>query len=151
MHSIVRRFIKTGLGFLAAGLLLGLYLVARRELEGAWPSAYLVTAHAHLLLVGFVMFMILGVALWLFPRPRRDDTRYRPARVEVSYWLLLAGTLARFGGEVARGGADGAVLRWLVLLGSLSQVLGFVVFGWTMWPRIRAAGSRVREEEGERF
>jgi hypothetical protein len=33
--ALVRRLIKTGIGFLAAGLLLGLYMLVRRELFGA--------------------------------------------------------------------------------------------------------------------
>ncbi len=69
MHTTVRRYIKTGVAFLAAGLLSGLYMVVRREVTGRWPSPYLVAAHTHVLLVGFMMFMILGVALWIFPRP----------------------------------------------------------------------------------
>ena len=38
MTLLVRRFIKTGIGFLAAGLLLGLYILVRRELFGSWPA-----------------------------------------------------------------------------------------------------------------
>ena len=78
MYTLVRRFIKTGVGFLAAGLVLGVYMLGRRELLGEWPHPYLVSAHAHAVLVGFVMFLILGVALWLFPRAAKDDERYRP-------------------------------------------------------------------------
>ena len=101
MHTIVRRFIKTGIVFPLTGLALGAYMLVRRELTGSWPNPYLVSAHTHLVLVGFVMFMILGVALWLFPRPYRYDVRYRPALIEASYWLLLMGTSGRFVAEVA--------------------------------------------------
>jgi hypothetical protein len=62
----VRRFIKTGIGFLFAGLFLGAVILVRRELFGVWPHPHLVSAHTHAVLVGFVMFLILGVALWLF-------------------------------------------------------------------------------------
>lgn len=41
MHSVIRRFIKTGIVFLILGLLLGLWMLVRRELFGAWPSPYL--------------------------------------------------------------------------------------------------------------
>jgi heme/copper-type cytochrome/quinol oxidase subunit 1 len=41
-------------------------------------SLYEVSAHTHALLVGFVMMMILGVALWLFPRAERDQKQYDP-------------------------------------------------------------------------
>jgi heme/copper-type cytochrome/quinol oxidase subunit 1 len=151
MHGIVRRFIKTGIFFLAAGLLLGLLLMVQRELLGRWPHPYLVSAHTHALFSGFVMFLILGVALWLFPRPGKEDSRYRPERIAAAYWILLAGTFSRVGGEIARGLTGPAWLAWLVLAGGALQVLGFAVYFWTMWSRIRPVGSQLRESRGERF
>jgi len=151
VHNIVRRFIKTGFGFLVVGLLLGLWMLIRRELMGAWPSPYLAAAHTHVLLVGFVMFMILGVAAWLFPRPTQDDQRYRPLIVEASYWLLFLGTLGRFTGEVLRAWVAAGWVAWMVVAGGVAQAIGIGLFMWTMWSRIRAVGSRVREERGERF
>ena len=74
-------------------------MIVRRELFGRPPSGYEISAHTHLLLVGFVLTMILGVALWLFPRPEKSDRRYRPALVEAAYWLLSTGTLERADGE----------------------------------------------------
>ncbi len=93
MHTLVRRFIKTGVGFLLLGLALGLWMLVRRELFGVWPHPYLVSAHAHVVLVGFVIFLIFGVALWLFPRPRRDDERYRPELAEVTAMGLYFWTM----------------------------------------------------------
>jgi hypothetical protein len=98
-----------------------------------------------------MMFMILGVALWIFPRPERDDTRYRPGLVDAAYWLLLGGTAGRFLGEVARVSAGAAWLRWVVVIASLAQVGGILLFMWTIWSRIRAVGSKAREARGERF
>lgn len=151
MHSIVRRFIKTGVVFLVAGLVLGLYMLARRELFGVWPHPYLVSAHAHAVLVGFVMFMILGVALWLFPRPRRGDNRYRPENAELVYWTLLISTCLRFFFELMRAWATPQWFGWVVFLAGLGQTVALVLFFVTMWPRIRAAGSKMREAAGERF
>jgi hypothetical protein len=65
--------------FLVAGLLIGGYLLVRRELAGLHATPYEISAHTHLILVGFVMMMILGVALWLFPRPAKEDATYSPA------------------------------------------------------------------------
>lgn len=151
MHSLVRRFLKTGILFLAVGLLLGAWMLARRELWGIYPTAYLMSAHTHAILVGFVMMMILGVALWMFPRPAHDDPRYRPELASASYWLLAVGTAVRLAGEIARSGVDHPVLRLLVVAGGLAQVAGIGLFFTTMWTRIRATGSAAREERGERF
>jgi len=152
MHTMVRRYIKTGIGFLVAGLLTGLYALVRRELSGVWPNRYIVSAHTHAVLVGFVIFLILGVALWLFPRAPKGDTRYRPERIAVAYWVLTIATAARFLAELARAwrGAD-AWLAWIVVLGGAGQVVGILLYFWTMWTRIRAVGSQIREAKGERF
>lgn len=151
MYTLVRRFIKTGIGFLAAGLLLGLWMMVRRDLMGVWPHPYLVSAHAHAVQVGFVMFLILGVALWLFPRAAKDDTHYSPGRAEAAYWILFASTLGRFLAEGARAFSTEPWLGWIVVAGGTGQVTGLFLYFWTMWGRIRPVGSHLREAKGERF
>jgi cbb3-type cytochrome oxidase subunit 1 len=152
MYTLVRRFIKTGIAFLAFGIVLGFWMLARRELWRTAPHPSLVSAHAHALLAGFVLFLILGVALWLFPRPPKDDTRYRPSLAEASYWILAGGTGLRVLAETARGfGGMAEWQRWAILLGGAGQVTGLALYFWTMWPRIRGMGSRLREAQGERF
>lgn len=151
MYTLVRRFIKTGIAFLAVGLALGVHLLVGRELLGRWPHPHLVSAHVHALLAGFVLFLILGVALWLFPRAEKGDTRYRPERVEAAYWILTVCTAARVGAEVARAGSAAAWLPWVVVAGGTGQAVGMGVYFWTMWTRIRPVGSHLREAKGERF
>ena len=151
MHSLVRRFLKTAITFLVIGLLLGLWMMVQREIGGRIAGPYAVSAHTHAILVGFVMMMILGVALWLFPRPAKDDTRYTPRAAEVAYWLVTVGTAARVVGELARPSIPA---RWMgigiVIAGAL-QIIGIGLFFYTMWQRIRPAGSQAREAQGERF
>lgn len=151
MYTLVRRFIKTGIAFLFLGLALGAWLLVRRELMGVWPHPHLVSAHAHAVFVGFVLFLIFGVALWLFPRAAKDDTRYSPARIEAAYWILAVATAVRFVTEAARAWSSSGVLAWLVVLGGLGQVVGAALYFWTMWTRIRPVGSQLRESRGERF
>lgn len=151
MYTLVRRFIKTGIGFLAVGMVLGVWMLVGRELLGRWPHPHLVSAHVHALLAGFVLFLILGVALWLFPRAAKDDTRYRPERVEAAYWILTLCTAARVGAEVARAWTALPWLPWVVVVGGTGQAVGMGVYFWTMWSRIRPVGSHLREAKGERF
>jgi cbb3-type cytochrome oxidase subunit 1 len=95
--------------------------------------------------------MICGVALWLFPRPDKNDRRYRPALAEAAYWMLTAGTTARVVGELARHATNALWLRLAIVAGGLLQIIGLAVFFYTMWSRIRAVGSQAREARGERF
>jgi heme/copper-type cytochrome/quinol oxidase subunit 1 len=137
MNPLVRRFLRTAIGFLAVGLGLGFWMLVRRELAGQYPPPRLVSAHTHVILVGFVMMMILGVALWMFPRPERDDARYRPAVAEAAYWLLALSTAARFLGEAVSPAGPGPLQRWIVVAAGAGQALGLGIFFYNLLPRIR--------------
>ena len=137
MPPLVRRYLKTAIVFLMVGIGLGLYLLARRELAGTWANPWWVSAHTHLILVGFVLMMILGVALWMFPRPAKEDARFDPRLAEAAYWCLTVGTAARAGGELARPMMLEAALGWVIVLAGSAQVLGLGLFFWNMWTRIR--------------
>ena len=151
MHTLVRRYIKTAIAFLFVGLAIGGWMILRRELWGRFPSQYETSAHTHAIFVGFVMMMILGVALWLFPRPEKSDERYSPALARLAYWMLTVGTAVRIAGELARTASAAAWLRWTVAASGLLQIAAFIVFFYTMWSRIRPVGSQTREARGERF
>jgi uncharacterized protein involved in response to NO len=151
MYTLVRRFLKTAIGFLGVGLVVGAWMMVRRELLGRYPTPYEVSAHTHAILVGFVMMMILGVALWLFPRPEKGDARYDPRAAEAAYWLVTLGTAGRVAGELLRPAVTATWLRWVVVLTGLAQVAGIALFFFTMWSRIRPVGSQQREAKGERF
>lgn len=156
MYSLVRRYLKTAVAFLAIGLAIGGWMIAWRELAGVAPNPYLVSAHTHALFVGFVMLMIMGVALWLFPRPAKDDERYDPTMAAAAYWTTTLATGARVGGEIARAtlmsvGAAPLWLRLLIVLAGIAQGVGIGIFFFTMWSRIRPVGSQGREARGERF
>lgn len=151
MYTLVRRYIKTGVGFLGVGLLLGLWMMVRRELWQRYPTRYELSAHTHALFVGFVMMMILGVALWLFPRPDKADTRYKPMQAELAYWVLTTGTAGRIASELARAAVPGVWMGWVIIACGALQVCGIGLFFHTMWSRIRPVGSALREAKGERF
>ncbi len=137
MTPLIRRYIKTSFVFLASGLILGAYIVVAQFVLDAYPPRLLVTAHAHLLLVGFMLMMVMGVATWMFPRPARDDTRYRPELAEAVYWVMTAATALRAAAEVMVAFAGALGLRWLIAVGGLGQLAGALLFVLNMWWRVR--------------
>jgi uncharacterized protein involved in response to NO len=139
LSPLVQRYLRTAIIFLLIGLGLGAWMLIRRELAGEYPGPRLVSAHTHVIVVGFVMRMILGVALWMFPRPDRDDVRYRPALAQAAYWLLTVSTATRFLSEVSSPSAPGPLRRWLTVVAGLGQVVGLGVFFYNLLPRIRSA------------
>jgi cbb3-type cytochrome oxidase subunit 1 len=137
MTPLVRRYIKTSFVFLLAGLLLGAYVIVAQFLLDTSPPRLLVTAHAHLLLVGFLLMVVMGVATWMFPRPPRDDTRYRPELAEAVYWVLTLATALRAAAEIVVAETGLLALRWLIAVGGLGQLAGAALFVLNMWSRVR--------------
>ena len=151
MYGLVRRFIKTAIAFLGVGLTLGAYLIVERDIFGHAVQQYVVSAHTHAIFVGFVMLMIMGVALWLFPRPDKTDRRYSPRTAEAAYWIVTVATATRIAGELARVRFGAMGLRVLVVAAGIAQAVGMALFFYTMWTRVRSVGSAAREARGERF
>jgi cbb3-type cytochrome oxidase subunit 1 len=134
---LARRYIKTSFIFLLSGLGLGAYIVIDQFVLEVYPAHLLTTAHAHLLLVGFMLMMVMGVATWMFPRPARNDTRYRPELAEAAYWVITVATAVRASAEITVALAGASGLRWLIALGGVGQVAGAALFVLNMWWRVR--------------
>lgn len=151
MFSTVRYFIKTSLAFLILGILAGLYMSFSKYIYQTGYSQELISAHTHLILVGSVMMMIMGVALWFFPRPEKDDKKYNPDLILITYWLITIATALRFVSQVI---VSFYYISWVstsIVIFSSFQVMAMILFFYSMWGRIRAVGSQIREARGEKF
>lgn len=137
MPPLVRRYVKTSFVFLMAGLALGAYIVVAQFLASSYPPRLFVTAHAHLLLVGFMLMIVMGVATWMFPRPARDDARYRPELAEAVYWVMTVSTTARAIAEVVTALTGVPAGRVVIALAGLAQLAGAILFVVNMWWRVR--------------
>jgi hypothetical protein len=123
--------------FLVSGLLLGGYLIVTEFVLGWFPPRLLVAAHVHLLLVGFMLMIVMGVATWMFPRPAQDDTRYRPELAEAVYWMMTASTALRSASEVAGSATGAPTFRFLIAAGGAGQLAATILFVLNIWWRVR--------------
>jgi heme/copper-type cytochrome/quinol oxidase subunit 1 len=114
-------------------------------------SAELVSAHTHIILLGSIMMMIMGVALWFFPRPEKDDNKYKPGLIIFVYWLLTSATTLRFISQVIDSFSYSYVFGVMITIFSFLQVVGIILFFYSIWGRIRSVGSHIREARGEKF
>ena len=137
MPPLIRRYIKTSFAFLIAGVLLGTYINVSQYLFGVYPPRLFITTHVHLLLVGFMLMIVMGVATWMFPRPARDDLRYRPELAEAVYWLMTGATCIRALAELCAAYADSTALRATIAVGGVGQAVGVLLFVVNMWTRVR--------------
>ncbi len=151
MFTTVRYFVKTSLVFLVIGILTGLHMSFSKYISQKGYTQELISAHTHIILVGSVMMMIMGVALWFFPRAEKDDKKYNPNLILITYWMITIGTALRFITQVV---AAYVYISWIniaIVVFSSLQVLAMILFFYSMWGRIRGVGSQFREAKGEKF
>lgn len=151
MFTAVRYFVKTSLAFLIIGILSGFFMMISRRIFNFGYGPGMLSAHTHIVLVGFMLMLIMGIAVWFFPKADKTDRRYNPARIMVVYWLMLAGTISRFLFEVADAYVTVSFLNYVIVFSSSLQITAVIIYAYTMWGRIRPLGSQFREAKGEKF
>ncbi len=137
MPFLTRLFVKTALVYFIAALLAGLLVAARPVL--ALPSivAALTPVYFHLLMVGWVTQLILGVAHWMFPKFSREEPRGHDWLTWTIFILLNGGLLLRVFAEPIRTVNTDPLWGWLLALSALLQWLAAMAFVANVWPRVR--------------
>lgn len=151
MFTTVRYFVKTSIIFLIVGIITGLYMSISKYILKLGYSQELISAHTHLILVGSVMMMIMGVALWFFPRADKEDKRYNPDLILAAYLIMTIGTSLRFVFQVAANFIISKFVHYMIAISSIMQVIAIILFFYSIWGRIRPVGSHLREAKGEKF
>ena len=138
MTRVPRWFLKSGfIWFVVGGGLGGLFLILKAF--GWWPQWRLfITAHAHIMFVGFITHLIMGVSDWMFPRPKQ--TRYSERRAILSLVLLDAGLVLRIIFEPWLGLRTALFLQLMLALSGILQFAAIAIFVYNMWDRIYMPG-----------
>ena len=137
-----RWFVKAALLYLALTFIVGSILLTLEALGHSVPYVFAVE-HAHLGTVGWLVNIVIGIALWLLPlnRVRFPSTqgRYPPGAVVTCFLLLNGGLLARLIAEpwYQLGGRPLAA-SVLLVTASVAQPVAIVVFVAIAWQRVRA-------------
>ena len=134
MPTLTRWLVKAALAWLVAALVLGiaiqLPLAARVPvLRAAWPT------YLHLLTVGWLTQLIIGVALWLFPKHSAARPRGSERLGWVTFVSLNLGLLLRVLGEPRR--ALGHDTHLVLAVSAVAQLVAVGAFVLNVWPRVR--------------
>lgn len=138
MPTESRWFIKTGIVWLVAALILGgLEWTSLFGLESVAVAAG-GPAHLHLFVFGWVTQMIIGVAVWMFPPYSRDRPKGRRWLSWVAYAGINAGMVTRVVAEPLVT-ESGQVAPWsqLLLAAAIAQAVGGIAFAFNIWPRVK--------------
>jgi hypothetical protein len=141
MPPIARTFVKASFLYFLVALLLGALMMLDRWLAfSRWLGAVYMS-QLHLLVVGWITQLAIGVAYWIFPRFLKEQDP-RPRGSNTLAWLVLislnAGLLLRFLIEPFYLMGPKPWMAALMALSGVLQALAAVGFGWVIWGRIRA-------------
>lgn len=144
MPLLTRTFLRTAILYFVAALVLGLLLAARPWLgaagagwlAGAWPVYW------HLFMFGWVTQLIMGIALWMFPRYSKEQPRGNETLAWIAYGCINLGLLLRLVAEPALAAGGGstvplAVAQALTATSALLQAAGGLLFVLLIWPRVK--------------
>ncbi len=134
MPTSTRWFIKSGVIY----FILGILLASLSELPQFSGKISLLPVYWHMLVIGWITQLIIGVSVWMFPRKYRDRKKRESLLVWGSFWCLNSGLLIRFISEplIPLSGSE-ILLPGAVILSSLLQVMAFVLYATEIWPRLQ--------------
>jgi hypothetical protein len=140
MPPIARTFVKAAFLYFLVAFLLGALMMLDRWLDfSRWLGA-LTMSQLHLLVVGWITQLAIGVAYWIFPRFLKEQDP-RPRGSDTLAWFVFAslnaGLLLRFAVEPFYTMNAQPWLAGLMALAGVLQALAALAFGWIIWGRIR--------------
>ncbi len=149
MPTVSRLFLKFGLVYFVAALACG---VAMAWVGGGW-GAILLPTYLHLFVVGWLTQIIIGVALWLFPKWTKEQPRGREWLSWTALVTLNVGLLIRAGaepGQILLANESGwqSALGVLLVVSAILQWIGGIAFLVNIWGRIK--GKRKRKRRGKK-
>jgi len=138
MPPLARRYLRTAIAFAILGVMTGMHMSSALHLKAGEMHRYYLSAHAHVMLVGFSLMVAMSVALWKLPEAPAGS-RYRPSLMRLAYWLTSVGTLLRYLSESWIGyqtPEPESVHRFIYAAGMV-QGTGILIFLVNLLPRIR--------------
>ena len=136
MPTLTRYFIKAGLIYLIAALSLGAALLGRDFLRLPDVIVRFSPVYIHLLMVGWVLQLIIGVVYWMFPKYSRNNPRGSDQLGWMVFALLNVGLILRAVGEPLAAN-PGPPANWMLALSALCQLVAGWAFVINTWGRVK--------------
>ncbi len=137
MPRLARWFIKAGLLYFVLALMTGVLYQARTEIDfPSWVNT-LNPVYIHLLAVGWITQLIIGVAYWMFPK----FTKTQPRGSEILGWaafiLLNIGLILRIISEPRVTTRSEPDLGWVLAVSAVLQTAAGWLFVINTWSRVK--------------
>jgi hypothetical protein len=126
-------FIKAGILYFFLGVLLSFL-----SEFSAFDSISLLPVYWHMLVLGWITQLIIGVSVWMFPRKYRDKKKRESILVWSTFWMLNTGLILRFLSEpfvwLYAGSSLISVMIWVSALLQTAAIICYIV---EIWPRLQ--------------
>src|SRR5918996_4496575 len=137
MPPLTRWYIKLGLIYFVAALLLGALQAGQRPLGLPGVLAAAGPTYVHMLVVGWITQMIFGVAYWMFPKESAERPRGNNALAVATFVLLNLGLLLRVVAEPFHRIQPAPALGALLVVSAVAQWLAGGGFAVAAWGRVK--------------
>jgi hypothetical protein len=144
MPPLARAYVKAAFVYFIVAFVLGALMSFDQWLAiGRWLRA-VYFSQLHLLVVGWITQLAIGVAYWMFPRFLRKQNPLPRGSDRLAWAVLVslnAGLVLRLAFEPFYAMQPATWMAGLLALSGALQAAAALGFGWLIWGRIRAAES----------
>ncbi|CAN5358594.1 hypothetical protein BH23BAC3_BH23BAC3_35460 [soil metagenome] len=141
MPKVTRWFIKAGIIYFTAGIFLALIA----EIPTINSGPLLLPVYWHMLVMGWITQLIMGVSIWMFPRKYRDKEKREFILTWLAFWLLNSGLVLRFFSEpFLPFFRESSVISFIVVISAVLQVSAIIAYILEIWPRLQSREKRKR-------
>jgi hypothetical protein len=140
MPPLARNYIKAAFVYFIVAFVLGALMMLDRWLNFSRWLKLVYLGQLHLLMVGWLTQLAIGVAYWMFPRLRRKQGPHPRGSDALAWFVLIVlnvGLLLRFLLEPFYLMGPQPWLAALISLSGILQAAAAIAFGLLIWVRIR--------------
>jgi len=145
MPFVSRTFVKAGMIYFVLSLIAGVLL----EIDAVSLPA-LMPLFWHMLMVGWITQIIMGVSIWMFPGRNREEGFANQKWSWLTLILLNLGLVLRLVAEPAVGYSEAHIWSVLLVASAVLQVAGGLTYFIEMWPRIMSKKQQRKKRKRRR-
>lgn len=127
--------IRASLIHMGVGFLFGTLILLHKGIPISTQIWRLLSHHIELIIFGWTIQLVMGVAFFILPRFSHRENRY--GAVHLGWWSFYLLN----GGVLLTTLAQGFVVESTVLLGRLLTLSGILAYLVMIWPRVKAFGT----------
>lgn len=138
MPKITRWHLKIGLIYFIASLFLAV-LFRLQPFTSITPQIHTFRpVYYHMLMVGWMTQIIIGVSIWMFPRLTRENPRGSEVLNWLTFYCLNIGLLLRIASEPFISlGSPSHLFSYLLFFSGILQWLAAISYATNIWRRIK--------------